>query len=149
MGEKKIKLRRIIPLYVLIIFLTIILVGPPHLFPQPYFMPLRFPHYLEMMPTFLEVDWPMTFEIYHYVIYSLIIIGSLNALGIIFYPKLRKITIVSSLIGLFLTSSMVLFLFFQFIKVNAPTATIYGLYSVALLIVDLLTFKIFTERKEA
>ncbi len=141
MDKQKIKLRKLMPLYIFIISLTIILVGPPHLFPPPSFMPFRFPHYLEMMRPFLGVSWPATFEIYHYVIYSFIIIVSLNVLGIIFYPKVRKIAIMSSLVGLFLTSSMVLFFFFVFLSVNPPTAMIYGIYSVVLLIVDILTFK--------
>lgn len=105
-------------------------------------MPLRFPHYLEMMKPFLGVSWPTTFKIYHYVIYSLIILGSLNALGIILYPKLKKIAILSSKIGVFLISCIILFLFFPFMRVNPPTAIIYGCYSIILLIADILTFRI-------
>lgn len=142
MNEKKIKLGKLIPSYIFIIVLTAILVLPPHLFPQPLFMPFRFPHYLEMMKPFLGISWPMSFEIYHYALYILTIIGSLNVLGIIFYPRLKKITIPSSFAGIFLFSLMILFFFFKFITVNAPTAIIYGLYSVTLLIVDLLTLKV-------
>ncbi len=128
-------------LYLFILILTIILVLPSHIFPIPYFMPFRFPHYLEMMKPFLGVSWPATFEIYHYVLYALAIIGSLNALGILFYPKFKKIVIFSSLIGIFLIIPIILFLFFVFINVNASTAVIYGLYFVVLLTVDILTFK--------
>jgi len=110
-------------------------------------MPFRFPHYLEMMEPFLGISWPLSFEIYHYALYALAIIGSLNVLGIIFYSKFKQITIVSSLIGLFLISLMVLFFFFIFINVNASTAVIYGLYSVILLIIDALTFKAVLERR--
>lgn len=143
MNKKKIKLRKLIPLYIFIVILTTVLVAPTHIFPQPYFMPLRFPHYLEMMMPFLGISWPITFEIYHYALYTLIIITSLNAVGIIFYPKFKQIALASSIIGLFLIPLVVLFFFFVFIKVNPLTAIIFGLYSVILLIVDFLTFKAF------
>lgn len=136
-------------LYIFVLALTFILVVPPHLFPQPLFMPLRFPHYLEMMKPFLGVSWPMSFKLYHYALYSLAIIGSLNVLGIIFYPKLNRIAFVSSLSGIFLIFPMILFFFFVFLNINAPTAFIYGLYSVILLVVNLLTFKALTRQKEA
>lgn len=148
MKSKKLESLKL--LYLFIFIVSAVLVVSAHLFPQPYFMPFRFPHYLEKMGPFLGVSWPTSFEIYHYVIYALVIIGSLNALGIIFYPKFKQITLVSSLIGLFLFSLMVLFFFFQFIKVNPSTAIIFGLYSVVLLVVDFLTFKAITkEQKEA
>lgn len=149
MNKKKIKLRKLMSLYVFIILLTVILVGPPHLFPLPFLMPLRFPHYLEMMGPFLGVSWPTTFEIYHYTIYILAIIGSLNAFGIIFYPRLRKTATFSSFVGIFLFSLMILFFSFKFISVNAPTAVIYGLYSVILLVADWLTFKDLTTKQKA
>lgn len=145
---KQKNLEQLKPLYLFIFILSIVLVLPPHLFPPPFFMPFRFPHYLEMMPTFLGVSWPMTFEIYHYTLYILIIIGSINVLSILFYPKLRKTAIVSSLIGLFLVPLMILFFFLVFLNVNTLTAAIYGLYSIVLLIVDFLTLKALTWRKE-
>lgn len=135
------KLENLKLLYLLIFILGTVLILPTHLFPQPLFMPLRFPHYLEMMGPFLGVSWPMTFEIYHYALYALALIGSLNVFGIIFYPKFKQIALVSSVIGLFLFPVIILFLFLKFISVNAPTAVIYGFYFVALLIVDILTFK--------
>ena len=142
MQNKKQKLLdRLKFLYLFVFVLTIILVIPPHLFSPPYLMPFRFPHYLEMMPTFLGISWPMTFEIYHYGLYTLALIGTLNLLGILFYPKLEQIALASSIIGLFLMLLMILFFFFVFISVNPLTAIIYGLYSVVLLIVDWLTFK--------
>jgi len=133
-------LKKLIPLYIFVVILTTILIAPSHVFPQPYFTPFRFPHYLEMMPAFLGFSWPMTFEIYHYALYALAIIGSFNVLGI-FYPRFKQIAFASSLIGLFLIIPMVLFFFFVFINVNVSTAIIYGLYFVVLLIVDWLTFK--------
>jgi len=139
--KKQKSLKQLKFLYLFIFALGGILIAPTHLFPQPSFMAFRFPHYLEMMGAFLGVSWPMTFEIYHYVLYGLAIIGSLNALGIIFYSKFKQIALVSSLIGLFLMPLMILFFFFVFINVNPSTAIIYGLYSVVLLIVDWLTFK--------
>lgn len=146
MDEKKFKFRKLLLSYLFIFVVTIVLVAPTHLFPQPYFMPLRFPHYLEMMPTFLGFSWPVTFEIYHYILYIFVIVGSLNILGIFFHPKFKQIAILSSLIGLFLIPLMILFFFFIFISVNASTAIIYGFYSVALLIIDILTFKVFIKR---
>ena len=146
MDEKKFKFRKLLLLYLFIFAVTIALVSPAHLFPIPYFMFLRFPHYLEMMPPFLGFSWPTTFEIYHYILYSLVIIGSFNLMGIIFYPKLKQIATISSLIGLFLIPLMILFFFFIFISVNASTSIIYGFYSVTLLIVDWLTFKAFIKR---
>lgn len=135
--------------YLLVFVLGALIIAPTHVFPPPTFMYARFPHYLEIMGSFLGVSWPMTFEIYHYVLYALAIIGSLNILGIIF-PKFKKAALASSFIGLFLISLMVLFFFFVFLEVNASTAITYGFYSVVLLTVNLLTFKaLITERKEA
>jgi|SRR3989344_826525 len=141
------KLEQLKFLYLLVFVLGALIIAPTHIFPPPNFMYARFPHYLEMMKPFLGFSWPTTFEIYHYVLYALVIIGSLNALGIIFYPKFKQITLISSLIGLFLISSIVLFFFFKFINVNAPTAIIYGLYSVVLLIADFLTFQTLITRQ--
>lgn len=139
--EKQKSLNQLKLLYLFIFIVSAMLVVPAHIFHPPSFMAFRFPHYLEMMGPFLGVSWPMSFEIYHYVLYALAIIGSLNVLGILFYPKFKQIALVSSIIGLFLIPLMVLFFFFQFIKVNPSTALIYGFYSVVLLIVDILTFK--------
>lgn len=137
-------------LYLFILILTFFLVAPPHLFPSPYFMPLRFPHYLETMGPFFGVSWPMSFEIYHYTLYALVTIASLNALGILLYPKLRYAALFSSLFGIFLIPPMILFFFFVFININALTAIIYGQYCVILLIVDILTFKtLLRKQKEA
>jgi len=142
MQNKKQKLLDRLKFFYLFIFvLTIILVAPTHFFPPPTFMYARFPHYLEMMGPFLGVSWPMSFKIYHYVLYIFAVIISLNALGILFYPKFKNVAIFSSIIGMFLFSLIILFFFFQFIKVNLSTAVVYGLYSVVLLIVDILTFK--------
>lgn len=138
-------------LYLFVFVLGAILILPTHIFPQPYFMYARFPHYLEMMKPFLGVGWPATFEIYHYILYALAIIGSINAIGIIFYSKLKKIAFISSFLGLTLISLIILFLFFVFVNVNFSTAIIYGLYFAVLLIVDFLTLKLLitTEQKEA
>lgn len=133
-------LRKLKLLYPFIFALGAVLIVPTHFFPPPFFMPLRFPHYLEMMGPFLGISWPLTFEIYHYVLYALILIGSLNVLGIIFL-KFKNIAVFSSLIGLFLITPITLFFLFPFMKVNPQTSIIYGSYSVLLLIVDLLTFK--------
>lgn len=101
------------------------------------------------MEPFFGLTWPVTFEIYHYVLYVLSAIVSLNALGIIFYPKLKSIATFSSMIGIFLFTLMVLFFFFKFINVNASTAIIFGLYSVVLLILDWLTFKALVMKQKA
>lgn len=148
--KKNKKLEQLKFYYLLVFILGAIVIIPTHLFPPPTFMYARFPHYLEMMSPLLGFSWPETFKIYHYVIYALAITGILNVLGIIFYSKLRKIAILSSGIGIILISLMILFLFLKFTNVNAPTAIVYGLYSVVLLIVDFLTFKTLTiKRKEA
>jgi hypothetical protein len=136
---------RIKVLYVLMFTLGAIIIAPTHIFPQPYFMYARFPHYLELMKPFLGISWPASFEIYHYMLYVLAITTSLNALGVLAYPRFKNITILSSLFGLCLFSLMILFFFFKFIDVHASTAIIFGLYSVILLIVDLLTFKALTK----
>lgn len=125
-------------LYVFIFILTVILILPSHLFPSPYFMYLRFPHYLEMMKPIFRISWPMSFEIYHWALLSLAIIGSFNILGLTFV-KFRSAARISSFIGIFLTTFIILFFFFIFISVNVSTAIVYGVYSLFLLIVDLLT----------
>lgn len=134
--------------YILIFGLGIALVAPTHIFPIPTFMYARFPYYLETMPPLFGVKWPMTFEIYHYVLYILGIIISLNALGILIYPKLKNVAILSSIIGVFLISLIILFLFLIFFKVNMTTTITYGIYSLFLLIVDLLTFKFLIASKQ-
>ncbi len=101
------------------------------------------------MRSFLGIGWPATFEIYHYVLYALVIIGSLNVLGILFYPRFKSVGIFSSMMGVFILSLMVLFFFFKFIGINASTAIVYGIYSLFLLIADLLTFKALIRQKEA
>lgn len=132
--------RRLKLLYLIVFVVGAIIIAPTHIFPIPTFMYARFPHYLEMMKPYFGVSWPTTFEIYHYVLYALGIIVSLNVLGIIF-TKFNKIALFSSLIGIFLISSMVLFFFFVFAHVNFQTSLIYGPYLVILLIIDFLTFK--------
>src|SRR3989344_4198158 len=108
------KLRQLKTLYLFVFALGTIIIAPTHVFSPPAFMYARFPHYLEMMGPFLGVSWPMSFEIYHYVLYALIIVGSFNILGILFYPKFKNIAIISSLIGSFLIIPMILFFFFIF-----------------------------------
>lgn len=150
MEQKHESLEQLKLLYLFTFILTAILIVPTHLFPQPYFMPFRFPHYLQMMEPFWGISWPMSFKIYHYGIYFLIITGCLNFLGIISYSKFRKTAIFSSFVGILFFSLMALFFFFVFLQVNFSTAVIYGLYSVILLITDWLTFKALTkEQKEA
>lgn len=143
MKQKNKRLEQLKFFYLFVFILGTLIIAPTHIFPPPTFMYARFPHYLEMMRPFLGLSWPATFEIYHYALYMLAIIASLNVLGIIFYPKLKKITIASSLAGIFLFSSMILFFFLKFINVNTSTAIAYGLYSVVLLIVNILTFNTF------
>ncbi len=149
MNNQKIKLRKLMSFYFFVFALGILIIAPTHIFPIPTFMYARFPHYLEMMEPFLGVSWPMSFEIYHDILYILAVIGTLNVLGIIFYPKFKRTAVVSSTIGLFLLSLMTIFFFFKFINVNVPTAITYGTYSVVLLIADILTFKALTKRIEA
>lgn len=147
MKQKNKKLEQLKSFYLFVFILGALIIVPTHIFPQPAFMYARFPHYLEMMGPFMEVSWPMTFEIYHYVIYAFIIIGSLNVLGVV-YSKFKHVAIASSLVGLLLMSLIVVFFFFVFINVNAATAFIYGIYSMALLIVNILTFKILLRREK-
>lgn len=148
MKEKNKTFEQLKKLYLFVFVLGAVIIAPTHLFPSPTFMYARFPHYLETMGPFLGVSWPATFEIYHYGLYALAIIGILNVLGIIFYPKFKQTTLVSSLMGLFLMILIVLFFFFVFVNINVPTALTYGLYSVVLLIVDFLTFKALVIRQK-
>ncbi len=150
MRQENKRMKHLKLFYLFTFILGGLIVAPTHIFEPPTFMYARFPHYLEKMPLLFGVSWPMTFKIYHYVLYALAVIASLNVLGIIFYPRFKQIALTSSLIGLFLMPLMVLFFFFKFTDVNASTAIVYGFYSVVLLIVNLLTFKaLITERKEA
>lgn len=132
--------------YLFILILTAILVVPTHIFSPPLFMPFRFPHYLEMMKPFLDISWPLSFEIYHLILLILAIIGAVNVLGIVFYPKWKVLARISSFAGLFLTLSMFLFFLFPFMRTNPPTAIIYGIYSLLLFIVNLLTFITLTKK---
>ena|SRR3989344_5749407 len=141
MKQKTSQLKTLKLYYLFIIILTIILVLPTHIFPSPSFMPLRFPHYLEVMKPFLGISWPATFQIYHLVLLILAVIGSLNVLGIVFYPQWRLIAQISSFVGIFFLTLMSLFFLFLFINVNPLTSFIYGFYCIVLLVVDVLTFK--------
>lgn len=152
--KKQIDIDKIKIFYLIIFFSGIVLIAPTHIFPIPAFMYARFPHYLEMMGPFFGISWPTSFEIYHYVLYLICIILSLNVLGIIFYPKFKKLAVFSSTIGTFLFSLIILFFFFVFLNFSGsiPIATplVYGSYFMTLLILDILTLKVLTKgRKEA
>jgi hypothetical protein len=128
-------------LYLFVSLQGVLIIAPTHIFPQPYFMYARFPHYLEMMEPVFGASWPLTFDVYHYILLALAVIFSINILAITFQPRLRNPAIISSSIGLVLISIIVFFFFFVFTKVNLPTAIVYGLYSTVLLVVDFLTLK--------
>lgn len=141
-------LKRLRMLHVFILFLTtIVFILPSHLFPQPYFMYSRFPYYLEMMGPFLGISWPLSFKIYHAILLSLAIIATLNMLGLT-YTNWKRAATVSSFLGVFLISFMVIFYLFFFIKVDLSTALTYGAYSVFLWIVNLLTLYSLTIYKQ-
>ena len=148
MRQKNKALEQLKIFYLFVFILTAFIIAPAHIFAPPAFMYTRFPHYLELMGPFLGLSWPLSFDIYHYILLALAIIISFNVLGIIFYPKFKKLAIFSSLTGIFLISLIILFFFFKFTSVNASTAVIYGLYSVVLLIVDILTLKAFIPRQK-
>lgn len=148
MKQKNKKLEQLKFFYLSAFILGFLIIAPTHIFPPPTFMYARFPRYLEMMRSFLGFSWPATFEIYHYALYALAIIGALNVMGIIFYPMLRRIAAASSLTGVIFTSLIVLFFFLQFINVNVLTAVIYGSYFTVLLIANILTFKILIKKQK-
>jgi hypothetical protein len=139
MKKKNKTLEQLKLFYVLVFALGALIIVPTHIFPQPYFMYARFPHYLEQMKPFLGTSWPMTFEIYHYVLYILGLILSFNALGILIYPKLKKIVLITSFIAVFLFLLITIFFFFKFTTVKFSTAIIFGLYSTVLSLLSLLT----------
>lgn len=141
MKQKRNKIKQLEVFYLLIIALGILIIAPTHIFPQPTFMYARFPHYLELMGPFLGLAWPKTFEIYHNILYILATIISLNGLGLVSYPLFKKLTIFSSIIGMFVFSLMILFFFLVFITVNTSTAVTFGLYSLILLALELLIFR--------
>lgn len=147
MQNKKQKMLNKLKIFYLAIFiLGTVIVAPTHLFPPPNFMYARFPHYLEMMPRFLGISWPATFGIYHLVLLLVGVIGLINVLGLVF-SNMQPLAKLSSLAGIFLFSLIVLFFLVKFASVNLPTAIIYGIYSVILLIADLLTFKALVTRQ--
>ena len=148
MKEENKTLKQLKIFYLFVFALGTIIIAPTHIFSPPTFMYARFPHYLEMMGPFWGVSWPMSFEIYHYVLYVIIAIISLNTLGILFYPKFKNIAITSSLIGIFIFFITVLFFFFLFSHVNISTSIVYGIYFVTLLIVNYLTFKTLARGKK-
>lgn len=135
--------------YVLLLSLGTFIIAPTHIFPPPAFMYARFPTYLKTMGPFFGLHWPVTFEIYHYVLYILGIVIALNGIGILILPRFRKITNIVSIIGVILFSLIIIFFFFIFTKVNTLTAVIFGLYSAILLLMEILIFKISLSRKVA
>lgn len=145
MKQKQKLLEKLKLYYVLVFILGALIIAPTHIFPQPYFMYARFPHYLETMGPFFGLKWTMTFEIYHYALYVLGATICLNALGVLFYPKLNKITIATSVLGIIMFSLMILFFFVKFIEVNFYTAIAFGLYSMVLLFLSLFTFRALTK----
>jgi hypothetical protein len=141
MMKKNKKIEQLKLFYVIAFVLGAIIIAPTHIFSPPSFMYARFPTYLKTMGPFLGISWPTSFELYHNVLYVLGIIISLNAIGILIYPKFKIITKISSLISIFLFSLIVLFFFVKFINVNAITAIVFGTYSSTWLILSSLTFK--------
>jgi uncharacterized membrane protein YkgB len=93
------------------------------------------------MGPFLGITWPESFELYHRILYLLGIIISLNGIGILAFPRLKKVTVFSSLAGMLVFLFMILFFFFKFINVNVPDAVVLGIYSIILLITEVLIFK--------
>lgn len=149
MKQKNIFLDRLKLYYVLTLGLGTFLISPTHIFPPPYFMYARFPTYLKTMESLFGLHWPMTFEIYHYVLYVLGIVIALNGIGILLLPKHKKITNLVSIIGGILFLLIMMFFFFIFTKVNFLTAFIFGLYSAILLFMELLIFKASVNQKAA
>lgn len=133
-------MKRLRFLYLFIFVLTVVLVAPPHVLTAPHFMYLRFPTYLEQMPPFLGFPWPLTFKIYHLVAVVLAIIGAINILGIMPYPKFNKLARLSSLAGFILSLLIVLFFLFIFMKVNIQISLIYTFYFLMFSAVNLSTF---------
>jgi hypothetical protein len=148
MDQKNNKVNKLKYGYLFAFCLTALIIAPTHIFPQPLFMYARFPHYLEMMQPILNISWPATFNLYHYTLYALSIILSINTLSVLFYPRLRQIAIISSSIGAVLLLLIVLFFIFVFTRVNLSVSIVYGLYSMILLVVDLLTLKILLGSKK-
>jgi prepilin signal peptidase PulO-like enzyme (type II secretory pathway) len=148
MKQKNKIIERLKVIYLLILALGAAIIAPTHVFPQPYFMYARFPHYLEMMGPFLGITWPESFELYHRVLYLMGIIISLNGIGILSFPKLKKVMVFSSLAGMLIFLLMILFFFFKFITVNVPDAIVLGIYSIILLTMEVLIFKA-VKQKEA
>jgi len=141
MNKKNRIIERLKIIYLLALALGAAIIAPTHIFPQPYFMYARFPHYLEKMGPFLGITWPESFELYHRILYLLGITISLNGIGILSFPKLRKVTIFSSLAGMLIFFLMILFFFFKFINVNISDAVVLGIYSIILLTMEALIFK--------
>ena len=148
MNKKNRIIERLKVIYLLVLALGAAIIAPTHIFPQPYFMYARFPHYLEKMGPFLGITWPESFELYHRILYLLGITISLNGIGILAFPKLKKVTVFSSLAGMLIFLLMILFFFFKFITVNAPNSIVLGIYSIILLIMEVLIFKA-VRQKEA
>ena len=141
MNKKNKIIERLKVIYLLVLALGAAIIAPTHIFPQPYFMYARFPHYLEKMGPFLGITWPESFELYHRILYLLGIIISLNGIWILAFPRLKKVTVFSSLAGMLVFLFMILFFFFKFINVNVPDAVVLGIYSIILLITEVLIFK--------
>jgi len=141
MNKKNKIIERLKVIYLLVLALGAAIIAPTHIFPQPYFMYARFPHYLEKMGPFLGITWPESFELYHRILYLLGITIGLNGIGILAFPRLKKVTVFSSLAGMLVFLLMILFFFFKFINVNVPDAVVLGIYSIILLITEVLIFK--------
>lgn len=141
MKQKNKTIEKLKLYYALAFILGALTIAPTHIFPEPYFMYARFPHFLEQMSPIFGIGWPMTFEIYHYCLYVLGPIIALNALGILIYPKFKKLFSIISFFGTILLFLVVIFLFFKFTTVNLSTAIILGTYSIVLLFITYKTFK--------
>ena len=138
MTDKKQKKFKFLCLLYFALFITIgIPVALTHAFSPPSFDALRIPAYLRD----LRFPWPLSFDIYHLIIVTLSLIGSINILGITFYPRWKSIAKISSFFGSFLLLSILVFFASSLtMRANIQTALIYGSYVLFFLIVDLLTF---------
>lgn len=143
-------------IYVFIFILSISLITTMHVIPQPTLAVFRIPTNLREIGPQLGLVWPTSLEVYHVFLLLFFIVLLLNGIGLyrLYIPKWISICRISSFFGLFLAWSIFIFFMLPLIlninldTKNLQTSLIYSLLSFGFLIVNLLTFAVFQEKRK-
>ncbi len=131
------------------LFVAFVIIGITHIVPPPLLEALRMPLYLRAVGIMLGIGWPLSLNIYHLVLslVGLVIILNIISLRFFYSLYLRRITKISSVLGLFLLLFSGLFFSFSLTlwnKIslsNIETSIVYAAISFVMFVLDLKTLR--------